>query len=287
MQVKKVSIHNEAYPAPLRDIASPPKQLYYLGVEPETWLERPRIAIVGSRNVTPYGRLVTERFATELAERGFTIVSGLALGIDAIAHTAATKSPGRHLAVLANGLDKIYPASNTELARTLLRQGGAIISEYPEGTPSYKQQFVARNRIIAGLSDALLITEASEKSGTMHTARFALEQGRDVLVVPGNITSPNSVGCNNLIRAGATPVTSVEDILFAMGVESLTTTTTVYSGDTAEEQTLLDLLYTGMSDGHELLKASGLATDLFSQTLTMLELGGKIHALGNNHWAPS
>lgn len=287
MKVKKVTIDDGLYPLSLREIASPPRELYYLGAEPDTWLSRPRVAIVGSRNVTPYGRAVTERLAGQLAERGITIVSGLALGVDAIAHEAAVKAGGMHLAVLANGLDKIYPASNTSLAKKLLAQGGALISEYPEGTPSFKQHFVARNRIVAGLAEALLITEASEKSGTLHTARFALEQGRDVLVVPGNITSPNSVGCNNLIRSGATPVTSVEDILFALGADNLATTSYVHTGDTADEQALLDLLYNGTSDGHELLVASGLSADLFSQTLTMLELSGKIHPLGNNHWAPS
>ncbi len=285
MKVKKVSLNDSDYPAPLRQIAAPPKQLYYLGAEPGTWTARPRVAIVGSRGVTPYGRAVTERFASQLAARGITIVSGLALGVDTVAHRAALEAGGAHIAVLANGLDKIYPASNTELARRLLAHGGSIISEYPETTPSFKQNFVARNRIVAGLADALLITEASERSGTLHTARFALEQGRDVLVVPGNINSPQSVGCNNLIKSGAQPVTSVDDILMALGADNLIETATVHRGDTPEEQSVLDMLYTGVSDGHALLQGSGLPTDTFTQTLTMLELSGKIHPLGNNHWA--
>lgn len=200
MKVKKITLADSAYPTVLREIAAPPKQLYYLGAPPDTWLARPRVAIVGSRGVTPYGKAVTEQLAGQLAERGITIISGLALGVDAVAHTAAIAAGGMHIAVLANGLDEIYPASNTNLARQLLSSGGTIISEYPEGTPSFKQNFVARNRIVTGLCDALLITEATEKSGTLHTARFALEQGKDVLVVPGNITSPTSVGCNNLIK---------------------------------------------------------------------------------------
>lgn len=287
MKVKKITLQSNSYPAPLREIAAPPKELYYLGAEPEMWLDRPRVAVVGSRNVTPYGRSVTESLVRSLAERGIRIVSGLALGVDAIAHQVATEVGGAHIAVLANGLDQIYPASNTSLARKLLEQGGALISEYPEGTPSYKQHFVARNRIVAGLADALLITEASEKSGTLHTARFALERGQDVLVVPGNITNPNSVGCNNLIKAGATPVTSVDDILHVLGADNLIETTHIHTGENEYEQTILDLLYTGTSDGHTLLKVSGLSPDLFSQTLTMLELSGKVHPLGNNHWAPS
>ena len=286
MKVKKLSIDDSAYPSQLRDIPSPPKTLYYLGAEPTEWCKHPRVAVVGSRSITPYGRRVTEDFAYTLAERGITIVSGLALGVDACAHTAALKAGGTHLAVLATGLDTISPPSNAGLARQLLMQGGAIISEYPIGSPGFKQNFVARNRIVAGLSDAVLITEASEKSGTLHTARFAMEQGRDVMVVPGNITSPNSVGCNNLIKSGAIPVCSVEDILHVLGVKNLVATTVVHIGETPEEQLVLDELYRGMSDAHELLVTTKIDPQLFTQALTMLELSGKIRPLGNNHWAP-
>jgi len=287
MKVKKLTIDDPAYPSVLRTIANPPKELYYLGAEPDQWLLRPRVAIVGTRGITTYGRQVTEDFARSLAEKGVTIVSGLALGVDAVAHQAAVSVGGLHIAVLAGGLDQIYPASNTQLAKRLLERGGAIISEYAEGTEHFKQNFIARNRIVSGLADVLLITEATERSGTMHTARFALEQGRDVLVIPGNITSPNSIGCNNLIKAGAQPVTCVEDILHALHADNLATTETVHIGDTAEEQSILDLIYQGVSDGHELLVGTNIQPELFTQTLTMLELSGKIHPLGNNHWAPS
>lgn len=286
MNVKKLTLSDPLYPTNLTTIASAPKQLYYLGAEPEKWLVRPRVAIVGTRAITPYGRRVTEDFARALAERGVTIVSGLALGVDAVAHQAATAVGGMHIAVLAGGLDQIYPVSNTQLARRLLECGGALLSEYENGTPHFKQNFVARNRIVAGLADALLITEAAEQSGTMHTARFALEQGREVLVVPGNITSPSSTGCNNLIKSGAIPVTSVEDILHALKADNLITTQVVHHGDNDLEQMLLDLLYAGTSDGHELLTTSNIDPQLFAQTLTMLELSGKIRPLGNNHWAP-
>lgn len=286
MKVNSISLQDSGYPELLRTIPAPPKELYYLGAPPEQWTARPRIAIVGSRTITPYGKTVTKQFANALAERGIIIVSGLALGVDAAAHEAAVQAGGTHLAVLANGLDKIYPASNTQLARRILETGGAIISEYPEGTPSYKQQFIARNRIVAGLADALLITEASEKSGTLHTARFALEQGKDVLVVPGNITSPTSAGCNALIKSGATPVTSLEDILQALHLTHLADATVTHKGDTPEEQQILDMLYSGESDGHTLLEHSNMSPDTFSQALTMLEFSGKIRPLGNNHWAP-
>ncbi|HSX30696.1 MAG TPA: DNA-processing protein DprA [Candidatus Saccharimonadales bacterium] len=285
MKVQKLTLRQDAYPSQLKQLSSPPKELYYLGADPSEWLSRPRVAMVGSRSVTPYGRQVTERFARELAEHGVVIISGLALGVDAIAHTACLDAGGTAVAVLANGLDHIAPATNAQLGRRLLEQGGTILSEYPAGAPVFKTQFIARNRIVAGLAQALLITEASEKSGTLHTARFAMEQGRDVLAVPGNIFSPTSVGTNNLIRAGATPVTSVADILYTLGASHLPAEPVRRRGDTAEEQAILDLLYGGTSDGHELLVQSTLPAVQFNQVLTMLELSGKVRPLGNNHWS--
>ncbi|HSX05472.1 MAG TPA: DNA-processing protein DprA [Candidatus Saccharimonadales bacterium] len=284
MNVKKLTQQDNAYPLPLTAIPDPPQELFYLGVDPSEWLHRPRVAIVGSRAVSVYGRQVTAQLARELAERGVVIVSGLALGVDGIAHTACLEAGGTTVAVLANGLDKIYPATHTQLAKRILEQGGTIMSEYAAGMPGFKYNFIARNRIVAGLSQALLITEATEKSGTLHTARFALEQGRDVLAVPGNITSATSSGTNSLIKTGATPVTSVEDVLYALGIEEQVAATQV-RGEPAEEQTIIDLLSGGLTDGHELLEQSGLPATLFSQTLTMLEIGGKIRPLGANLWA--
>lgn len=285
MKVKNLTISDDAYPSKLRDIPSPPKELFYMGTEPSSWLDRPKVAIVGSRGVSAYGQQVTARLATELAERGVVIVSGLALGVDGIAHQACLQAGGITVAVLANGLDKIYPASHTQLALRVLEQGGTIISEYEAGTPGFKQNFIARNRIVAGLADALLITEATDRSGTLHTAKFALEQGRDVLAVPGNITSPNSVGTNNLIKSGATPVTSIDDIMYVLDATHLPAEKVRRRGDTAEEQGVIDLLYGGVSDGHELLTRSDLPPVQFNQVLTMLEISGKIRALGNNQWS--
>jgi DNA processing protein len=285
MKVKKLTLHDNAYPLSLRTIVSPPAELFYLGAPPADWAERPRVAIVGSRQVSPYGRQVTTRLASELTERGVVIISGLALGVDGLAHAACLEAGGTTVAVLANGLDAIYPASHTQLAEQLLVSGGTILSEYPVGTPSFKQHFIARNRLIAGLADAVLITEATEKSGSLHTARFALEQGREVLAVPGNITSPTSVGTNNLIRSGATPVTNVDDIMYALHADHLPAEPVRRRGDNASEQAIIELLYAGTSDGHELLEGSGLPAVEFNQALTMLELSGKIRPLGNNHWS--
>jgi DNA processing protein len=286
MKVKNLTINDSAYPSTLRQLSAAPKQLFYMGAEPSEWLDRPRVSIVGSRGVTPYGQQVTTKFAAELSEYGIVIVSGLALGVDGIAHQACVRAGGTAVAVLPCGLDRVYPASHTQLARDILTHGGTLLSEYEAGMPGFKQNFIARNRIVAGLADALLITEATDKSGTLHTARFALEQGRDVLVVPGNITSPNSVGTNNLIKAGAQPVTSIADILHVLGLDETSAAERIHRGETAEEQALLDLLYQGTTDGHRLLSDSNLSTETFTQTLTMLELGGKVQPLGNNHWAP-
>jgi DNA processing protein len=285
MNVKKLTIQDNAYPNLLRDIAGPPQELFYLGADPSEWIDRPRVAIVGSRAVSAYGKQVTALLARALAERGIVIVSGLALGVDGIAHQACLEAGGTTVAILANGLDRIYPATHTALGKRILGQGGTIMSEYAAGMPGFKYNFIARNRIVAGLSQALLITEAAEKSGTLHTAKFALEQGRDVLAVPGNITSPGSAGTNQLIKTGAIPVTSVDDVLYALGVDHTHAATVRKRGDTAEEQAIISLLYQGISDGHALLVQSGLPATGFSQALTMLEISGKVRALGNNAWA--
>jgi DNA processing protein len=248
-------------------------------------LEKPCVAIVGSRKVTTYGREVTKKLARELAEQGIAIVSGLAFGVDAVAHEAALEAGGQAIAVLPSPLDNIYPASHHGLARRILGQGGALVSEYPSGTESFKGNFVARNRIIAGLADAVLITEAALKSGSLHTARFALNAGRDIFAVPGNITSPTSEGTNNLIKRGAMPVTEVSDILFALGIE--VSHTAKPKGATKAEQDIINLIAAGTTDGTLIQVASSLSAEEFNQTLTMLELNGKIRSLGSNHWSLS
>jgi len=281
--VKKLLLNANAYPAVLRQLSSPPKELFVAG-ELDELLARPRVAIVGSRKVSAYGRSVTMQIAGELARQGIVIVSGLALGVDGLAHRAALEAGGLTLAVLPGPIETIYPSSHTALARQIIDSGGALVSEYPAGTPAYKPNFVARNRIVAGLSDVLLITEAALKSGSLHTARFALEQGKDVLAVPGNIASEMSVGANNLLKAGATPVTSADDVLRLFDFKPAVKARAV-RGANAAEQSLIDLLAQGMADGANLLEASALQVGEFNQTLTMLEITGKIRALGGNQWS--
>lgn len=286
MKIKKILSDSDDYPKKLLALADAPKELYVLGTGVDELQARPAVAIVGSRKVTAYGQQVTAKLAGELARAGVIIVSGLAIGVDAIAHRAALEAGGITIAVLPSGLGHIYPASHFQLAQQIIEKGGALVSEYPENTKiAYKGNFVARNRIVSGLSNAVLITEAAEKSGTLHTADFALQQGIDVLAVPGNITSPTSGGTNNLIRAGATMVASVEDVFEALGIQSAEKQQAAKPvGSTPEEQVLLDLLFDGTQAGDMLLESSKLDVRHFNQALTMLEIRGVIRPLGNNRW---
>jgi DNA processing protein len=277
MKINKVTKQHKQYPAYLLEISSVPKELFYLGEPPEAYL--PAVTIVGSRKLSPYGREVTYQLAYDLAKQGITIVSGLALGADGVAHQAAIDAGGRTTAVLANGLDEIYPASHRNLAIEILKKGGTIMSEYPTGTPSLKQHFIARKRIVSGLSDMVIITEAAEASGSLVTANFALEQNKLVGAVPGNITNPLSIGTNNLIKSGAQLITSAQDVLNALGIQSTEKVKEEVFGDTAEEQAIIDLMRQGITEMDQLQQQSNLEPALFSQTLTMLEISGKIRPL--------
>lgn len=213
MKIEEISIESKEYPEQLREIYDAPLKLYVLGNK--EILKQSSIAIVGARKATEYGKKIAIQFSKDLSKNGINIISGLALGIDTCAHLGALQatSKGKTIAVLGSGLDAIYPKQNVELAKQIIKNGGCIISEYPLGAKPEKQHFPQRNRIISGLSKGVLIVEASEKSGSLITADFALEQGREVFAVPGNISSSTSVGTNNLIKQGAKLVTNYEDIL--------------------------------------------------------------------------
>lgn len=242
-------------------------------------------AIVGSRKPTAYGKEVTHQLAYELAAKGVIIISGLALGVDGLAHRAALEAGGTTIAVLANGLPDIYPRAHSDLAQSIIARGGAVISEYEPGVEARGFQFLERNRLVSGLADAVIITEAAARSGTLNTAAHALEQGREVFVVPGNITSPLSRGCNALLRQGATPVTSVQDILEVIAPDLLRPQTSLALGSTPLESKILQLLLAGVRDGDELQRQSGATAASFSQALTMLEINGTIRPLGGNQWS--
>lgn len=270
-------------PPPLQTIPNAPVQLFARGDNLDDLLSRPRVVIVGSRKMSPYGKGVTEKLAIELAGKGVVIVSGLALGVDACAHQAALDAGGQGIAVMACGIDQIYPATHARLGEELLKKGGVIVSEYPLDTPPRQHHFLERNRLVAGLAEAIIITEAAERSGTLNTAAHALDQGKSVLVVPGNITSPLSAGTNNLLKSGATPITSTDDVLALLDVKG-TAQTALPIASNEQEFILLKLLQNGISDAAELLRQSGLDTPDFNQTLTMLEITAKIKPLGANHW---
>lgn len=206
-----ITIKDKEYPNILKEIEDFPLMLYIKGNK--NILNNKNIAIIGCRECTEYGRKAAVYFSYNLAKENITIVSGLAKGIDTYSHIGALKAGGKTIAVLGNGLDIIYPKQNEKIYEKIVKFGGAIITEYPLGTKPEKNNFPERNRIISGMSKGVLIIEAKEKSGTIITADFALDQGRDVFAVPGNINSVNSVGTNRLIKEGAMPVTNFRDVL--------------------------------------------------------------------------
>lgn len=217
MIIEEISIKNNKYPDQLKNIYDPPAKLYVLGNR--SILNQRNFAIVGSRKATQYGKKIAMQISKELAENGLNVVSGLAIGIDSYAHLGClqVKDAGKTIAVLGSGLDVIYPKENRKLAEQIINSGGCIISEYPIGSKIEKNNFPQRNRIISGLSEGILVVEASQKSGALITAEFGAEQGKEVFAVPGDINKEQSEGCNLLIKDGANVVTSSQDIIYITG----------------------------------------------------------------------
>jgi DNA processing protein len=282
MKINKILPQDNNFLKILSDIANAPKSLTYIGTLPTD--RRPTVAIVGTRKPTRYGKEVTEHIACELAARGVVIVSGLALGVDGLAHRAALEVGGTTVAVLGCGLPTIYPSSHRQLAEEIIKKDGAILSEYPENMPALSHQFLERNRIVSGLADAVIITEAAQRSGSLNTAMHALEQGKEVFVVPGNITSPMSLGCNTLLRQGATPLLRSEDVLEAIAPKLLTNQMSLALGNTPLEQAVIEFLQKGGRDGDEMQTTLGISATELSTALTMLEIAGTIRSLGANQW---
>ena len=211
-----VSLADPHYPALLKPTAGAPTVLFVRGSL--TGLTQPSIAVVGTRQPTPYGSEITRQLAADLARRGFTIVSGLALGVDAIAHHEALHAGGATVAVLPSGVDRIYPSSHLPLAQRILDHAqSALVSEFYPGTRASPPLFPARNRLISGLSRAVIVTEAGQTSGALITVKTALDQGRDVMAVPGSVFSAKSMGCNEIIHQGATPVRHADDVATFLG----------------------------------------------------------------------
>ena len=270
------------YPALLRNIAQAPPALFYQG-DPDL-LAMPQLAIVGARTATPQGIENARAFAADLAARGLIITSGLALGIDAAAHRGALQAGGLTVAVCGTGLDRVYPARHRELAHQIAASG-LLLSEFPPGVPAIAANFPKRNRLISGLSLGVLVVEAARESGSLITARLAVEQGREVFAIPGSIHNPLAHGCHALIRQGAKLVEKADDILEELGPrigahlrERGAAAPPTPASVTASEQKILDALGHAALSFDQLMERSGLAPGDFHGALLKLELRGAVAA---------
>jgi DNA processing protein len=271
--VRCIGRRDPSFPPLLAAIHDPPPRLFLRGSSDVALLDRPAVAVVGARACSSYGRSVTRSLARDLAAAGLVVVSGLARGIDGEAHRGALDGSGATVAVLGCGVDRDYPAAHAELARRICETGGLVVSEYEAGIEPAPWRFPARNRIIAGLCRATVVIEARERSGALITADFALEEGREVLAVPGEITSMLSVGTNALLRLGATPVTCAADVLEVFGIEPAI-------AERAPVGAIADALLAKLGEGaltaDELLRSSAIDPAAGSAALIELELAGRL-----------
>ncbi len=279
-EVKILTLSDNEYPKNLKETEDAPHVLYVRGEITPT--DSSAVAIVGTRMMTSYGREVTEKVASEFAEFGVTIVSGLALGVDAAAQKAALKAGGRTIAVLASGLDIISPYSNKFLGEEILKGNGAIVSEQPLGHLPFKQDFAVRNRLISGLSKAVVVVEGRMKSGTFYTVNAANEQGRPVFAVPGPVTSPASEGPNFLIQNGAKMVVSARDVMEELDIQIKVDSTEVsrLMPEDKKEEKIYKILETEPLHLDELARILGLPTAEVSARLTIMEIKGTVKSLG-------
>lgn len=281
--IKILTWQDEAYPQRLKEIDQPPPVLYIRGEYlPDDLFA---VAIVGTRRVTPYGRQITEELSSFLAANGLTVISGLARGVDAIAHQSALKAGGRSIAVLGSGVDKIYPPEHRGLAEQMMKRG-AIVSDYAPGTPPDASNFPPRNRIISGLSLAVVVIEAGETSGALITAEFAAEQGREVFAVPGSILAPQSKGTNKLIQKGALPLLSVNDLMQALDITRVgkqKAARRIMPGD-ATEAKLLSVLGSEPLHVDAIRNQAELPIEKVSAALALMELKGMVRQVGGMNY---
>lgn len=275
-----LTLADSAYPPALLEIADPPNVLYVRG-NPGL-LKRRALAMVGSRNATAQGLQTAESFAQALANQGLSIISGLALGIDAAAHRGALAAGGTTVAVIGTGADRIYPARNQELTRDIATHG-AIVSEFPLGTPPLAANFPRRNRIISGLALGVIVVEAARKSGSLITAHLAVEQGREVFAIPGSIHSPLARGCHQLIKQGAKLVETASDVLEELGAAP-TAESPPETTEAAPDDPLLAALGHDPCSLDELAERSGYDTEQLLAELLLLELAGLISTLPGNRY---
>lgn len=273
MTIRRIARRGIGYPPLLAAIPDPPPVLWVRGDADPSLLARPAVAVVGARACSAYGRAVARVLGRELAGAGATVVSGLARGVDGEAHRGALEAGGPTVAVLGCGIDRDYPAAHAELARRICVAGGLIVAEYEAGVEPAPWRFPARNRIIAGLCVATVVVEARARSGALITADFALEDGREVLAVPGEITSSLSEGTNALLRLGATPVTGAGDVLEAIGLEAAVREPPTPDGDAA---TVLAAVEAGPATVDDVVRRTGLEPGAVAATLVELELSGLV-----------
>lgn len=281
--IKILTWEDEAYPQRLKEIEQPPPVLYLRGKYlPEDVFA---VAVVGTRRVTAYGRQITEELSAFLATNGITVISGLARGVDAIAHQTCLKAGGRTIGVLGSGVDRIYPPEHRALAEKMIEHG-AIISDYPPGTPPEASNFPPRNRIVSALSLAVVVVEAGETSGALITAEFAAEQGREVFAVPGSILAPQSKGTNKLIQNGALPLLSVNDLMQALDLTRMgehKAARKIIPTDETEAR-LMNVLGDEPLHVDEIRNQTELPIERVSATLALMELKGMVRQVGGMNY---
>lgn len=281
--IKVITWDADHYPRRLKEIAQPPPVLYCRGslLPQDDWA----VAVVGTRRASAYGRRAAEELSAILAQNGITVVSGLARGIDSIAHQSALTNNGRTLAVFGCGIDRIYPPENRRLAERIIQQGG-LLSDYPPGTPPDANNFPPRNRIISGISMAVAVVEAGQTSGALITAKFAADQGRDVFAFPGNVFSPSSKGANQLIADGAYPLLEPKEILSALQLENTPSYQQAQKilPDNPMEEKIISLLGTEPMHIDELQAKSGIPIETLSANLIMMELKGLVQQSGGMNY---
>lgn len=272
MNIIEINQKDELFPEALRIIQNPPKKIYCIGNI--KLLKNRKISVVGSRKCTAYGKSIAERLSTKLSNSGVSVVSGLARGIDSCSHNGALKEVGSTIAVLATGIDSCYPASNQGLYNQISKKG-LIISENPPGYICHRYDFPRRNRIISGLSDAVVVVEAPLRSGALITAEYAMEQGKDLFAIPGNITSFFSIGCNQLIREGAKSIAVLDDILIDLNIDINNDELNLDLGD--DEFAVYDIIRKrGELSTEDLMKFTDFEVPKLAGILTVLEMKGAI-----------
>jgi DNA processing protein len=284
-KIQKIDINSPEYPKTLKKIIDPPRVLYYRG-DLDT-KDKPVFAVVGTRRCSDYGKQATMEIVSELSRVGFIIVSGMAHGIDTVAHQTALDNGAKTIAVLGTGIDKksIYPQENIELAEKIIESKGAVISEFEPGTPGHKSNFPQRNRIISGLSLGTLVIEAKQRSGALITANYAFEQKKKVFALPGSIYCPNSRGCHYLIKKGAKLVENANDILQGLQLD-LTISKKEIISDNKEEKLIIQTLRNQKAMSiDEIIEETKLAPAKVNSTLTGLEIKKIIKNLGGNVFA--